>query len=51
MADADRRGALGLVSRAPWCARVARGEQGIAADGLHGGVTLSGWRGTLVDCS
>lgn len=53
MVDTLRRGALGLVGRAPWCARVARGEQSIALDGLQGGVSCRGCRELLscVTCS
>jgi len=43
-----RRGALGLVGRAPWWAKVARGEQGppaTAQAGLQGGVTERALRG------
>jgi hypothetical protein len=44
MGEIPRRAALGLVGSAPWCMSVARGEQGIAAAGLHGGVSFSGLR-------
>lgn len=50
-----RRGALGLVGRAPWWDRVARGEQGPSATaeaGLQGGVTERALRGvTAVNTS